>query len=498
MENLANNKVTQLASNCLIDDLTITVLNSTDWPAANFRVRVGNEYMLVTSKGSGSELTWTVTREIEGTTKAAYAAGTPVYQVMTAGGIEQFVADRLGATVGLRHFATRCDFPTQLNSGQKESMSRSSHFSMADVDGDVYIEFPNYKIDLGRETPTGSSTNMTAAIEKVDGTLYQVKFGGAVMGTAASGATLQGIASDVVLKKGELFWLRVWRSSDAGMLYGSTAYNSIGVTDGIETATFLSSGEGFNYGASRTDVTMATGPVSNNGTFMYRPSVIAAYTDCVAVVNFGDSKSVGQGDSINSFTAARGNFARSVEGKVAYAVFGLGSETLYNLTSNATYPNPMVNRIALVNKYFTHVYTNFGMNDFFAVSPNRTAAQFASDLAIFCSKFTIPVIAATAPPRTTSTDSWATVENQTVATNEAQRVLFNNSLRAGALIGTSTGCRMVSGYFDYADALESGRNSGKWKVSTKPWTADGIHESQWGYIQAAASGFFDVTKLSAS
>ena len=63
-ENLAND-VSGLLNAAIADGSTtsITMLSGTGFPAANFRIRIDNEYMLVTSVGGGTN--WTVTRAIE-------------------------------------------------------------------------------------------------------------------------------------------------------------------------------------------------------------------------------------------------------------------------------------------------------------------------------------------------------------------------------------------------------------------------------------------------
>jgi hypothetical protein len=88
------------------------------------------------------------------------------------------------------------------------------------------------------------------------------------------------------------------------------------------------------------------------------------------------------------------------------------------------------------------------------------------------------VIAMTIGPRTTSTDGWRTTANQTIdATHNGVRVPYNNWLRDGAPINASTfaavavggsGVRIgqaghpVAALFEFADIVESARDSGKW------------------------------------
>lgn len=100
-ENLANNYVTTLAAPITSSGATsISVASATGAPAANFRIRIGSELMLVTAMAG---TTWTVTRGAEGTTAATHLLGASVVHVLTAGALlallgEKF--DKSGGTVG--------------------------------------------------------------------------------------------------------------------------------------------------------------------------------------------------------------------------------------------------------------------------------------------------------------------------------------------------------------------------------------------------------------
>jgi hypothetical protein len=93
MENFAND-VSGLLSAAIADGTTTTInmVSAAGFPAVNFRVRIDNEYMLVTSLGTG--LNWTVTRGIESTTAVAHSNGAAVYQIVTLGGLLQYITDR--------------------------------------------------------------------------------------------------------------------------------------------------------------------------------------------------------------------------------------------------------------------------------------------------------------------------------------------------------------------------------------------------------------------
>lgn len=80
--------------------LTITTPTSGTIPTTgNFRLRIENEYLLVTGTGNGST-TFTVTRSIEGSTAASHSAGIAVKQVITAAALAQIRLDAIAAIIG--------------------------------------------------------------------------------------------------------------------------------------------------------------------------------------------------------------------------------------------------------------------------------------------------------------------------------------------------------------------------------------------------------------
>lgn len=106
----------------------------------------------------------------------------------------------------------------------------------------------------------------------------------------------------------------------------------------------------------------------------------------------------------------------------------------------------------------------------------------------------------TITPRTTSTDSWATVVNQTINTTAQNtvRVNLNNWLRDGAPLNPSTFAAAatgatasatvvragadnhpLTGVVEVADTVESSRDSGLWKPEAG--TTDGLHPGDAGH-----------------
>lgn len=89
-ETLHNEYVTYL-SGALTSGATTVNVAVGGAPTPNFRIRVDDELMLVTSVGSGTD--WTVTRGIEGSTATTHASGATVAHVVTYGGLVQYLTE---------------------------------------------------------------------------------------------------------------------------------------------------------------------------------------------------------------------------------------------------------------------------------------------------------------------------------------------------------------------------------------------------------------------
>jgi hypothetical protein len=116
-ENFANEYQTTLNGAINNSTTSVVVTSDTGAPAANFRIRVDDEYMLVTAK---SGTTFTVTRGVEGSTAASHSDGATVTHVLTAGGLSQALSesgstsqmDQLTGDVSMSSGLTWFDGPT--------------------------------------------------------------------------------------------------------------------------------------------------------------------------------------------------------------------------------------------------------------------------------------------------------------------------------------------------------------------------------------------------
>lgn len=294
----------------------------------------------------------------------------------------------------------------------------------------------------------------------------------------------------------------------AGSMYTRT-FVQVGAGDQwpIGLTPVNANGEGSSIGAPGTDLT-GVGQYSSpsNPAFAsagaFSPVAVLGVPESTLLRTagiMGDSIVVGAGDGGSSYgtmdtTADYGFILRGLNRTIPY-VF-VGAKFAETAQTAATY----VEVRSAILEYCTSLICQYGTND---VNNTRTAAQMEADLLKLWRLGMargIPVYQTTIVPRTTSSDSWVTVNNQTAHANDAARTALNDWLRAGSpidptsfaavAIGTSgavlagqTG-HPLAGYFETADTVESARNSGKWKAA---YTDDGVHPNATGSAAAAAS-----------
>lgn len=90
-ENFTNQSQTTLNGALNNSQTNVVVTSATGFPAANFRIIVDSELMLVTTVSSN---TFTVTRAAESTTAATHSNGATVTHVLTAASLVQAITDR--------------------------------------------------------------------------------------------------------------------------------------------------------------------------------------------------------------------------------------------------------------------------------------------------------------------------------------------------------------------------------------------------------------------
>ncbi|RWI35452.1 hypothetical protein [Mesorhizobium sp.] len=384
----------------------------------------------------------------------------------------------------LGQVATKIRIPTSRSTTNKQANSRTHHFARDHITA-LKIELPNWywvRSTAGPETNGGGNITYKASIEYPAGVFTQVTFSGATSAIVASGASVLSDFVNVNIPKGASFWVRVY----------AVAATAIVFTDG--NAGFPqrddANGEAYAYAASGvSDLTMGgtiTSNIVGGADPIFCPSAIVAQTRNPSVLIIGDSRDWGFNDLYDA-SGDLGDLARSIGPAFGYInVAGSGDKFSAFISVSAK-------RRALA-QYCSHVVIGDAINALRSggSGQNKTAAAVLAELQTVLGFFPDKRCFTTTlgGPNTTSTDNWATVENQTVNANSAQIIAYNDAIRAGV-----PGC---IGYFEIADQVESARNSGKWRVNGNPngFTLDGLHTGQAGYLAIKNSGAIDTTRFS--
>lgn len=391
----------------------------------------------------GTPATWT---DASGTALNTPAGGT--IKVGTSSGLPSY----------LGQVATRCFYNTRLDAGYTQAMLRTFHFARDDISSMQLRWDDKYS---GTEAPTGQATQIQCAVEYPSGTYTRVTFGGNIQGSMASNGSLISDATAVSIPNGAKFWLRTYRTNPAGLISGDYCY--------LNTLY----GEAANVGASIANQVMG-GAIATTGFFVSTPTAILAQTQKPSILFVGDSRVVGILDpQVTNQTGDAGEFARSIGGNFGYINTAQSGATGNTFTSNNAFRTSLL-------PYVSHVFSNFGINDLNGAANLATMQTMYGFLWPQLGAPTKPVYQATLPPFTTSTDSWATVANQTVATWDSVRVATNAWIRTQ---GAS-----LAGVLDITRAVESSTDSGKW-LPNYVGPSDGIHENITGayaIVSAAA------------
>lgn len=316
------------------------------------------------------------------------------------------------------------------------------------------------------EAGPGGEMVVRAAVEYPEGVFTQVTFSGGVSFSIPNGGQAVSDPIAVPIPAGSDWFFRFYNTASAGMPFiGETNVPAL-----VKTAAAL--GDFFEINIP-TDNTMG-GAYSTNGGIgnMYAPVAVIAQTTKRSFLLVGDSISAGERDA-----AAKdmGIIARSIGPSFAYSNFGVRGDSAFRFTTSGN----NTKRMALA-QYFSDIICQIGIND---VGINgRTSAQATADLATMWSVLKATgkrLYQSTLTPSSTSSDSWITVANQGLKTWEANRLGVQNFIRAGN--------PNISAIVEIGDAMESARNSGKWKAPPQN-TFDGTHPNAAGYLLPGVAG----------
>lgn len=308
--------------------------------------------------------------------------------------------------------------------------------------------------------------------------IYRLTFKGRTTATLDPGGKVTADVLGIALAPGDVVAIRTFLVSGTAYAPRATFGGTAGSVGGFTTTTDLTA-----PGAAA--ITGSTG-------YYYGPAALLGYPEgagtAKSVLLLGDSIGNGAVDSAFYTIPALGTggfLMRALSGKGGTLNTSVGG------ASAALFQSSDVSfRRASLGMYCTSAIIEFGANDFANSSVTWSQVGAANmDLANKVRRQGIrKVFLTTTTPYTDSTDGWATVINQTIhTTGEAQRILYNTWLRANAPIdpvtllpvlpGTPLAITAgqyghpITGWFDFAAAVESSLNSGRWAAATRVVTA---------------------------
>lgn len=380
-------------------------------------------------------------------------------------------ASRLGRTLRQSVVATRAAFPYLNTFGTaKQFMSRAGYLSLTRITN-FTLPYVNWSANGNAEAVGSQPATVKSAIEYPLGTIAAVvTFGGSQTGAMAAGGQIESDPISIDIPPFALFAVRTFLDAPGGAPYFIDGPNAF--------STFVDS---CAFGTTATDVTYSTAAISNQqGGVNYRPVMVKAKSSLQTALLIGDSRMAGINDYASDSYAGVGQVARSMT--PTFAVFNAGSPgaTLASFVAGGA---NWSRRNAVIQGIFDFAISNFGINDIVA---GTSAATNASNYALLSGALGgAPVWQCTLSPKSTSTDSFATVANQTTDATNYARVTTNQYIRAGI--------KNLWGYIEIADYVESARDSGKWKAdgtTANLYTSDGLHESQFANKLIAESAAF--------
>ncbi len=363
--------------------------------------------------------------------------------------------------------ATRGRAAQAYSASFKEANSRTVHVARDDISSIQVVWGSFYLAPSTTDLSSGATTSLTCSVEyPIGSTPQRIQWGGQNTLTASDRSfnVSDALALSTSIPRGAAFIVRFFYSNPNGLMY--YPYGSAAAGDG----------QSFYAGTGNTDQTLNSAFSLAAAGNCIMPLAILGTTQRPSIGIYGDSMAAGAseaaGGSTNDFDV--GIIERWVGPNFAYS----------NLAQPGTRADTWSDSGAALRRlmlpYFSDVIFNFGANDFIQYgAANWKTYLNANAATVRAASGPIKrVWQTTTPPRpTSSTDSWATLVNQTIdATANPRRISAMADLRNGVITG-------VDGYFEVGDQYEPTRDSGQFIVSGSPngYTSDGTHGNAAAY-----------------
>ena len=345
--------------------------------------------------------------------------------------------------------------------GMNQVMGRKFHYARDDITS-LKLAYSNF---YAADTPVGSAATVTASVEYPEGVFTQVLFGGLAAGTIPNGGLLLSDSVSVSIPNGAKFYTRIYQTCASGFSYSAQSGNT-------------SEGDVINFAASGVADKTMSNPMPAN-------LIVDGFVGAVACIGMttkptvaliGDSRQFGFTDVSNDDSGNTGEMSRSlcpVYGAVDLSVSG-ETATAYPLTST--------NRASLVG-WCTTIASNYGVNDVFA---GTTAENTFVAIQNIRGKYQKPFVQSTIPTETSSTDGFATLDNQTPLLGEVNCLALNELIRDKA--------DYFNGVYDFEGVVNSVNTAGN-RAWLPGYTSDGVHELNTANGAIEDSGIVDPSLI---
>jgi len=320
--------------------------------------------------------------------------------------------------------------------------------------------------------------NVKASVE-INGSIIPVYFNGKRTIEIGMGAVVYSDPVGCMVVPTDVVYIRTYFDAGsggyiAGNIELKAMVNLSGVSDGLD------------YGSDKTDTGTVTDTPSGS---VYGPRGIfgVIYSDYRSFLISGDSIIDGTGDNAQASTGNNGFAARY------FYAQGIGCTKISSPgESSVQFFANLYNRVDLIKNH-TDVICNYGIND---IDDGGSLATVKANLIKIWKYFKakgLRVYHCTLVPKTTSTDTWLTLENQTVSAIEATRLGINAWLKDQAATGAiSQSGGTLDGVFDTAATVEDAA-TGKWAVSSEALFSGTVDSAGLNYIRDAALPYAATT-----
>lgn len=378
---------------------------------------------------------------------------------------------RISAGEGPKPYKNGLSNGTDMGANSKKRIIASQRVT------DLTVKYANFYALASVETLGLNDITVRAAVY-YNSTYYPLRFHGVRDAVINPGAIVESDPMGIDIPAGTTFYIMTYITvASAGMKWG---LNTLFARGGAY-------GEEYVPSATPTDLSTTGGFTASGNVIGYGPlQVMSRNTNSnpfVAII--GDSIADGTGDtgtSDGSAGAERGWITRALIPNFPIQVLAQPGAQASQFTFNN-----MAHRMGMMGDAEVAIVA-YGAND---LGGNKTFSQLQASLQYiydYCAARGMRVFGATITPKTSSTDSFATLANQTKTysgATETVRTQINDWIRT-----TPT---PLTGYFEAADAAESARNSGLWRVDLGAPTADGLHPTS--AVCAAMQATIDLNKL---